>query len=202
MVVQDDCYLGTPTDSINLCYTNWTLASIGAFIAVFVFFMALCNRRPGRSTPFLVGWFFALGVFSALAGINQKYVPAANDYFASVAADTPGQTDDLGGWRSSILGLSWAAFALALVAFVASAVDLGANKNAARPPQQFVAGGPPPGAYYQGGPPPPGYGAPPYGGYGGPPPPGYGGPPPPGYAGYGAPPPPEAGKSGAIPTYA
>ena len=170
------------------------MASLGAFLFLLVFFLAMCNKRPGRSIPFVVTFFLLVACWATAAGINQAQIPQANDL-------APG--DDLNYWRNTIIGLSWGTFALSCLAFVASLVDVVKNKGQAPVEQpQFYAAAPGPVQY--GGPPPPqGYGGPPQG-YGAPPPPQpYGGgggapipeyyPGPPAPGGYQAPPPPAAG---------
>lgn len=164
VVYEDTCYLGE-VGSTNLCYFNWGMGACLSFLFLVAFFMAMCNCRPGRATPFLIMWAICLILAVALAGVNQSGIPEANTLAQENTATT---TDDLVGWRNAILGLSWGLFGLTLLATLAAIMDIKNNKNP--PPQaQFYAAGAPPEAY-GGGPPPAGYGAPPPGAYGAPPP--------------------------------
>jgi hypothetical protein len=157
------CYLGTYQDSINLCTYNWAMAAIGGFFLLVVLFMSLCRARAGRPVLFLILYLLADGVLLALGIVNTIQIHDAND------AAPP--SDSLTGWRNSILGLSWAAFAVAAVGTLAAIVEVfNTRQQQYQQPQQFIPQQPmytqPAPAYYPGPPPttayppPPAYGVP------------------------------------------
>lgn len=164
-VVQDDCALGwtgTPNDSTNLCYFNWTTASIGGFIMLVAWFMALCSRGRGKATGYIIIFFLSLICWAVAGGVNSANLPDANAESDRVQEET-GVDDGLTDWRNAILGLSWTAFGLSCLGLLAAAMDMKNNKTGVQQQPQFYAagGGPPPGAYQ----PPPGAYPPPAGAY-------------------------------------
>jgi hypothetical protein len=139
-------------------------------MALTVVFMAICNCRPGRATPFLICLIITMVIWAIGAGVNTAYIPEANDEPPSTEPERS-VWRSLNGWRNAVLGISWAAFALCLGGIIAAVGDLKQNKRV--PPQaQFAYAGMPPAGVpygqpaYGAAPSPPGmYNAPPPGGY-------------------------------------
>jgi len=131
-VLQNTCYLGSYNESTNLCYFNWSMAAIGAFCVLVVFFLALCSfRRPGRAMPFLILFFVAAAIYLAQGIVNTTNIGSDNQ--DAYVQNNEGV--DLQGWRHAVEGLSWTAFGLTALAVLATGFDLANNK---RMPAQTV----------------------------------------------------------------